>query len=84
MRKKPLYRKPMGRPPGIPSKGTYGEGIETVVVRVPVSWKEKTPKLIIDLPKLIKEWKSKATNQPRWDKCNKLIAEIEELLEFEE
>lgn len=79
-------KKKVGRPPGysFPQKGSYGVGVETVVVRVPVKWKEKTSKLIIELPKLIKEWKSKATDQPRWYKANKLIAEIEKLLELEE
>jgi hypothetical protein len=64
-------------------KGSYGVGVQTTAVRVPVQWKEKTSKLIIELPQLLKEWKSRSKNTRDWTQANRLIKEIEQLLEDE-
>lgn len=71
----------MGRPPGIPMEGRYGVGVETTIIRVPISWKEKTPRLIKQLPELVKEWKSRSKDTRDWTQANKLIEELEKILE---
>ncbi len=70
-----------GRPKGIKRAGTYGEGVQTKPVRVPVDIADNLPEMIQNLQQLkelLTDWEAEASasTSPRYDRARKLISEI--------
>ena len=73
-----------GRPKGILRNGTYGQGIKTKPVRIPIDLADQLPEMLqnfTQLKDLLADWEKEANNStsPRYDRARKLIAEIKAL-----
>jgi hypothetical protein len=76
-----------GRPKGIKRAGTYGEGVATKPVRVPIDIADNLPEMLQNLNQLkdlLNDWEQeansgKAITSPRYDRARKLISEIRAL-----
>lgn len=73
-----------GRPKGKARAGTYGDGVATKPVRVPLEVADKIPELlqnISQLQELLTDWEQEANNStsPRYDRARKLLSEIRSL-----
>jgi hypothetical protein len=73
-----------GCPKGTLRAGTYGQGVKTKPVRVPISLANQLPDMLQNLTQLkdlLADWEKEANNStsPRYDRAKKLIAEIKAL-----
>ena len=73
-----------GRPKGKARAGTYGEGVATKPVRVPVEIAGRLPEVLQNLEQLgelLSDWENEASKStsPRYDRAKKLLSEIRAL-----
>lgn len=73
-----------GRPKGILRAGTYGQGVKTKPIRIPIDLADQLPEMLQNLTQLkdlLADWEKEANNStsPRYDRARKLIAEIKAL-----
>ena len=73
-----------GCPKGTARAGSYGQGVKTKPVRVPVDIADQLPEMLQNLSHLkdlLTDWEREANNStsPRYDRARKLISEIKAL-----
>lgn len=78
--------KKRGRPPGIAREGTYGLGVKTKVVRLPIELANRAVEIIDTLDSIqsfIHAWEQECEEHktsPRYDKALAMLSELKDLM----